>query len=311
MNTQLQELYRRAGDAVEPAGDVHEILSRAQRRRTVSQVATPLATAAVVAGAVGVATTQPWADDASEQVAQGGTAAAGSGAGVALPEEASVAGHTYTAERASGLPESASLEITFHRGTYSATAGCNTFRGSYDFSDDVLVSSGTGMTAGFCPGSAKADVWLESFLSSGPQVGLDGDRLQLDNGKSQVELAVQHVEDAPLAGTTWRLDSVVDEASGTVETVPRGAASTLRYDENGTLSVESPCSLTTVDAEVGEGRISATGDAAGSGQAGCAESHATAARTVRDVLGGSVRYHIDGSQLQIDGTSGGLVYTAN
>lgn len=310
MNTPLQELYRQAGDAVEPAGDVHEILDRARRRRTASQVATPLATAAVVAGAVGIATTQPWAGGESAEVAQDGSTAA-AGSGVALPEEATVAGRTYTAEHAAGLPDSASLEISFHRGTYSASAGCNTFRGSYDFSDDVLVSSDAGMTAGFCPGAAKADVWLESFLSSGPQVAVDGERLQLDNGTSKVELAVRKDDDAPLTGTTWRLDSVVDEGSDIVESVPRQESSTLRYGDDGSLTVESRCGMTTTEAQVDDGWISATGTTAGSGLAGCAEAHSTAARTVQDVLGDSARYHIDGTQLQIDGASGGLVYTAN
>lgn len=309
MNNQLQELYRRAGDAVEPAGDVREIIGRAQRRRTAAQVATPVATVAVVAGAVGAAATQPWADQSTDQVAQGGGATATAAASVALPDEASVAGRTYRVEQATGMPESATLEISFERGTYSASAGCNTFRGDYDFSDDVLVASGTGMTAGFCPGAAKADAWLESFLSTGPQVRVDGDRLRLNNGESDVELAVHQVEDAPLEGTTWTLDSIVDEASGTVEGVPRESASTLTYDEDGTLSVAMPCGDTSLDVDAAGGRLVTTGDTASSGIAGCADSAATTA--LKDALRGSPGYEVDGRQLQIDSKDGGLVFTAN
>lgn len=309
MNTQLQDLYRRAGDAVEPAGDVRDILSRAKRRRAVTQVAAPLATAAVVAGAVGVVASEPWsATGPRADVATGGGSA---GYAASLPDAATVAGHTYTLDDAGshGVPDSATLEITFRRGTYSASAGCNTFQGRYDLHDDVLVATGSGETAGFCPGAAKADAWLGSFLAAGPQVSAEGDRLRLDDGESDVRLSVPQVEDAPLAGTDWRLDSIVN--GPVVEGVPKRFSSSVAFDDDGTLSVDAPCGAMTMDVEVADGRIEATGDSASSGESGCDRTQAAVNRRVRNALHDSVGYQIDGNQLQVRSGDGALVYTAN
>lgn len=312
MNTQLKELYRQAGDAVEPAGDVTQVLTRAQRRRTATQVATPLATAAVVAGAVGVTASQPWVDDSSEPVAQGDQGTAGHAA--SLPEPATVAGNTYKLDEshAKAMPDSATLEITFHQGTYSAFAGCNTFRGRYDMRDDVLVASNRGATAGFCPGGAKADRWLQSFLGSGPTVSIDGERLRLNNGESDVVLSVQERPDKPLAGTDWKLDSVVvgEDGAASVASVPKNVSSTLSYDGSQTLAVEAGCSSSTASVDVTSDSLE-VGDQDERSAGDCSGRTAQVDQRVEEVLHGSVGYDIEGSQLRIHDEDGALVYTAS
>jgi len=305
MNAQLKELYRRAGEAVEPAGDVQQVLNRANRRRVATQVGTPLATAAAVAGVVGIVA-QPWNDDSGAPVA-GEEAAAGVGA---LPDPTMVAGNTYVSDmsKTSGVPKAADLEITFHQGSFAATAGCNTFNGRYNMSDDVLVSSKTGLTATFCPGAAKVDGWLESFLASRPQVTISGDELRLDNGKSDVTLAVRKIADKPLAGTDWRLDSIVDSESETVSSVPRGVAPTLSYDGSDTLRVDSGCHSEQAEVNVDDSEMTmSTGN---EGRRGNRCPAPSVDRTVQEVLDGSVGYEIDGAQLRIQDEQGALVYTA-
>ncbi|UYM03745.1 META domain-containing protein [Solicola gregarius] len=307
MNTQLKDLYRQAGDAVEPTGDVTQALTSAQRRRVRSQVATPIASVAVVAGAVGLAVGQPWADDPATDVAGADSAA---GFGASLPDPVTVAGNTYVLDDAesSGLPKKADVEISFEKGTYSASAGCNTFNGRYDMSDDVLVSSSMGQTMAFCPGRAGSDAWLESFLDSGPQVSIDGDRLNLDNGESDVALAVESIDDKSLAGTRWQLDSIV--SGDVVSSAPQGRPATLSYDGSDELAVSTGCSTETAEVDVSSDAIQVTGDSAGS-SANCAASKKAVDRSVREVLDGSVGYEIDGAQLRIKTKDGALVYTAN
>ena len=303
MNTQLKDLYRQVGDAVEPAGDVTQVLARAHRRRVRTQVATPIAGAAVVAGAVGLGVTTPWSD----------TGSAGSGSEVefaaALPEPASVAGKTYTLDQdaSRGLPKGVDVEIDFHQGAYSASAGCNTFSGDYDMSDDVLVSSPMGATMGFCPGLGKADAWMESFLGSGPKVAVDGDRLTLDNGKSEVALSAERVADKPLEGTNWKLDSIVD--GDVVSSAPHGAKATLSY-ESDELTMSTGCAERTAGVDVTDGSMTVTGDeAASSATKACADPKLD--RAVREVLAGPIGYDIEGTQLRIQTEDGALIYTAN
>ena len=307
MNAQLKELYRKAGDAVEPAGDVQQVLNRANRRRVATQVGTPLATAAAVAGAVGIVV-QPWSDGSDAPVASDDATAAGV---AGLPDPTMVAGNTYVADEsnATGVPKNADVEITFHQGSFAATAGCNTFNGRYNMSDDVLVSSPTGTTAGFCPGAAKVDGWLESFLASRPQVTIDDNQLRLDNGESDVTLAVQEIADKPLTGTKWRLDSIVDSTSATVSSVPQGMSSTLSFDGTDKLDVNSGCRRETASVDVADDAMTlATGSDARTPSKCAAPS---VDRTVREVLDGSVGYEIEGAQLRIQDDEGALVYTAN
>lgn len=306
MNAQLKELYRRAGDAVEPAGDVQQVLNRANRRRVVTQVGTPLATAVAVAGAVGIVV-QPWGDDSGTPVASDDAMT-----GVAaLPDPTMVAGNTYVSDMAKtrGAPKAADLEITFHQGSYAATAGCATFNGRYNMSDDVLVSRSTGITPTFCPGAAKVDGWLESFLASRPQVSITDDQLRLNNGESDVTLAVREVADKPLAGTKWRLDSIVDADSATVSSIPRGVSPTLSYDGTGTLDVDSGCQLEETRVNVDDDEMTVTSGSSARESASCPAPSVD--QSVREVLDGSVGYEIEGAQLRIQDEEGALVYTAN
>ena len=306
MNAQLKELYRKAGDAVEPAGNVQQVLNRANRRRVATQVGAPLATAAAVAGAVGIVA-QPWIDDSAAPVA-GDDAMTGV---AGLPDPTMVAGNTYVSDmsKTSGAPQATDLEITFHQGSYVASAGCNTFNGRYNMSDDVLVSQSTGVTPTFCPGAAKVDGWLESFLASRPQVSISDDQLRLNNGKSDVTLAVKQIADKPLAGTKWRLDSIVDSASATVSSIPRGVSPTLSFDGSDTLDVDSGCQVEATQVNVADGEMTVTSGASSRAATNCPAPSVD--RTVREVLNGSVGYEIEGAQLRIQDDDGALVYTAN
>ena len=310
MNAQLKELYRRAGDAVEPSGDVQQVLSRANRRRVATQVGTPLATAVAVAGAVGIVA-QPWSDS-DAPVASDDASAEAAGAGVAdLPDPTMVAGNTYVASSsdASGAPEGAALEISFHKGSFTATAGCNTFQGTYDMSDDVLMTSGAGMSTAYCPGSEKVDGWLESFLKSRPQVSVGSDELHLDNGTSDVTLAVKKVADKPFEGTRWRLDSIVESDSATVASVPRGTSATLSYMGGTTIAVDSGCGIKQSSVDIADDTLTVA-EAAPARRSGACPAPSVD-RTVREVLDGSVGYEIEGAQLRIQDDDGALVYTAN
>lgn len=307
MNTQLRELYHEAGDAVTPGGDVERVLARATRRRTTTRVATPLATAAVVAGVVGVV--QPWSGDPDG--AAGGDAATADGGGFAasLPESSTLAGRTYALDTATaGVPKK--LEVSFRHGSYSAYAGCNSFTGRYDISDNVLTADSTGSTAAFCPGAAKDDAWLESFLKSAPQVAVDGDRLELNNGEDDVTLSVRRTADKPLAGTDWRLDSIVvgSGPAAAVTNVPSGQSSTLQYDDSGSLNVSTQCGHQTSPASITADTIE---PAAPSWQAdpGCSGG---LDRTVSRAFDGSpISYDIDGRQLSIRGEEDALIYVAD
>lgn len=103
-----------------------------------------------------------------------------------------------------------SLEFT-DDGQLVARAGCNILRHDVAVSGDQLeVTGGEGTAMGCDPPRHQQDAWLAGFLTGSPRWELDGDRLILTSGGTDLRLLDRRVADPdrPLAGTRWVVDTI-------------------------------------------------------------------------------------------------------
>ena len=93
-------------------------------------------------------------------------------------------GRTFTATEAEGLElvEGTELQLTFEDGLVVAIAGCNSGRSTYTIEDGKLIVEGLASTLMACEEElATQDQKLGEFLTSSPDISLDGDELTLSN----------------------------------------------------------------------------------------------------------------------------------
>lgn len=127
------------------------------------------------------------------------------------------------------------LRFAFERGIASARAGCNDIGGRYRLEDGVLVVDEVTTTEMGCdPPRHEQDEWLAAFLSSRPEVQVDGPSLRLRSGATVVTATDREVAspDVALEGTTWTLETIVE--GEVASSVPQGVTSTLTFTADGT-----------------------------------------------------------------------------
>lgn len=104
-----------------------------------------------------------------------------------------------------------SLEFT-DDGRLVASAGCNILSTDVTVGEGTLEVTGVGGTEMGCDPELQAqDEWLAAFLSTPPTWALDGDRLTLTAGTTEIVLLDREVADPdrPLEATRWVVDTVV------------------------------------------------------------------------------------------------------
>jgi heat shock protein HslJ len=156
------------------------------------------------------------------------------------------------------------------------------------------------------------DSWLADLLTSEPTLSQDGDTLTITNGKTVLVLSDEQVAvpDASLTGSRWNLDSIVH--GDAVSSVPEGVTSTVRFFDDGRFTLASGCNTITGRYTVEDDvlRFSHTGTTLMS----CNGPEGDVETDVMDVLGGDVRYSIDGTRLAVtsetakDDSATGLTY---
>lgn len=254
-------------------------------------------------GALAVLAVLTMAACGSDSDASGdGTTTTGSGA------DADLAG-TFESTSVSGreLVEGTQVRLTFEGGRMAANAGCNTMTGEYALTDGTLQWTGPAAATmmGCQPDLQAQDDWLAALLTDGAEANLDGDLLTLTSGTVTIELQAQ--SDAPLTGTTWTLDGVIEGEA--VSSLPAGVdPPTLEIADDGAVTVFAGCnqgggtvviSDTTMTFEpLALTRMACEGDAG------------TLEATVVTVLDGSVDVAVDGDTLTITNGDRGLVYRA-
>lgn len=97
-------------------------------------------------------------------------------------------------------------------GRLSAHAGCNHLFTDVSIDADVLETGLVGGTEMGCDQARhEQDSWLAAFLESSPAWTLDGDRLTLTSGGTEIVLLDRRVADPDraLEGTRWVVDTIV------------------------------------------------------------------------------------------------------
>lgn len=203
------------------------------------------------------------------------------------------------------------IELSFSHGELSARAGCNIIGAGYRVEDGVLRLVGdASMTEMGCdPERHEQDAWLVGFLGSAPRVELEGPRLTLSSGGTEIRLLDREVAepDLPLAGTLWRLDTIVD--GEVASSVPAGLEATLGV-QDGRIGGFNGCN------EWGARLISSEGGVLVLGRAtqttiACTGAAAELERNVMAVVGARrIAYEIDGPSLVLQAGERALHFRA-
>ena len=164
---------------------------------------------------------------------------------------AGVAGRTFlsTAVTDGGAPRDlvagTRIRLSFDKaGQIGASAGCNSFGGTYRVDGGVLRINGGFMTDMGCdPERSAQDDWLFAFLGSGPSVSLTGNVLGLTAGTVALRFLDREIAepDLPLVGPTWTVASIV--AGDAVSSIPAGVVATLVFGADGHVAVQTGCNF--------------------------------------------------------------------
>ncbi|HEX5994512.1 MAG TPA: META domain-containing protein [Jiangellales bacterium] len=198
-----------------------------------------------------------------------------------------------------------SLDFTTD-GQVSANAGCNQLFGSVTITDERLEVGPMGGTEMGCdPQRHAQDEWLVDFLQSSPSWLLDGDRLTLTAGDTEIVLLDREVADPdrPLEGTRWLVDTVIsgDAASSLVAGTEGSAWIVI---EGGRFTAGSGCRYFEGNVEVEEdtlrfGEVVQTDPM-------CAEEYREVDQVMQAILGAEAEYSIDAGRLTVTQTGGEL-----
>lgn len=228
------------------------------------------------------------------------------------PTADDLAGTAFESTDVTGYDLVADTTVTlgFETDALGANAGCNTMSGGYTITDGTLDVSTMAATMMACDDALMAqDTWLSEFLTSGPDITLDGDTLTLSGGETTITLAAQ--APAEVEGTTWVVTGLVaNEAISSMTAGTEGTATLTITD--GQASIATGCntgsgSVEVTDTTMSFGPIALT-------RMACAPDLTDLETQVILVLDGEVTYEVDGDSLSIrkDGTDGeiGLEFTA-
>jgi len=245
-------------------------------------------------------------------------AAAGCGdrTGATSSEETSsegLLGRTFLSESVTedGAPrdlvEGTRISLEFGEdGQLVALAGCNHLLADVTVRDDRLEITGVGSTEMGCDEERhEQDQWLSGFLSSSPAWALDGDRLTLTSGATEIVLLDRRVADPdrPLEGTRWLVTTIVTgEAASSLPAGTEGSAWLVIEGEG--FTAHTGCREITGGVDVGNETLRFF-DVVQTDQA-CAPEHEQVDEVMGTILGGGadVEYYIEAAGLRLDHPDG-------
>jgi heat shock protein HslJ len=103
-----------------------------------------------------------------------------------------LAGTTYLSTGSEGrdLVEETQVSLSFPDGRMAVHAGCNQMSGPYDVTEGRLAWTAGPMTTRMAgpEDRMQQDRWLTELLSTGVDVGLDGDAMTLSSGEVTLHL---------------------------------------------------------------------------------------------------------------------------
>ncbi|HEX6337024.1 MAG TPA: META domain-containing protein [Jiangellaceae bacterium] len=179
----------------------------------------------------------------------------------------------------------------------SANAGCNHLFGDVTISSERLEVGPMGGTEMGCdPQRHAQDEWLMDFLQSSPTWLLDGDRLTLSAGETEIVLLDREVADPdrPLEGTRWLVDTII--SGDLASSMPAGTEGSAWFVvEGGRFTASSGCREFEGSVEVGDdtlrfGELVQTDPA-------CAEEYRGVDEAMQTIFGDEVEYSIEAGRL--------------
>jgi heat shock protein HslJ len=211
------------------------------------------------------------------------------------PTADDLAGQAFESTDVEGydLVEGSTIELGFETDALGARAGCNSLSGGYTISDGTLEVGAMASTMMACEDALMAqDQWLSEFLTSSPEITLDGDTLTLAGSDSTITLAT--VQPAQLEGTTWIVSGTVANEAVTSSLVDSEASLTIT---DGEAQIDTGCNTGSSTVEVTDTTIT-FGPIALTLMA-CDEELTRLEASVVLALDGEVTYEINGDTLTI------------
>lgn len=225
---------------------------------------------------------------------------------------ADLAGRTFVSTSVTGfeLIDGTEIRIAFEEDHLSASAGCNTVGSAYTVENGLISVSEPSATLMACdPQLMAQDDQLIGFLTDDPTITVSGDVLTLAGADVTVEMQEESGEGngAPLVGTTWTLDSIVDGDSAS--SVPTGVEPpTLEISDAGQASVFTGCNRGGASVEVGDATL--TFGPLGLTKMACSDDATAVEATVTSIIDGKVDYSINGDGLTVSKDAQALEYRA-
>jgi heat shock protein HslJ len=210
------------------------------------------------------------------------------------------------------LVPGSTITLGFSDGRVSARAGCNMMTGAYEAGAELRVDPNMASTMMGCEEPLAAqDQWLAGFLAANPSMVVDGDTLTLSSDDVTIVLVDQAGASgaAPLVGTAWTLDTIIDQTTQSASSLPAGVEPpTLQIGEDGMAAVTTGCNR-------GSAGVGTNGSTLSFGpmrltKMACVGDAGEVEATVVAVLDGDVEFAIEGDRLTLTKGTNGLVYRA-
>lgn len=199
------------------------------------------------------------------------------------------------------------VRLEFAEGQVTVGGGCNTLFADQAFDGTAVTIREFGGTAKGCDQQLmEQDERLMTVLPGRWKV-VGSELLVLSGDGKEMELTPIVETDQPLAGTTWKLTSILD--GDTASSAPQGVTATVTFDEEGTIGVMDGCNTGGGDVEIADSTL--TIGQLMSTQMACSEPGKQRTQAAySQVLQGTVEYTIDGDTLTLTKGNAGLEFTS-
>lgn len=160
------------------------------------------------------------------------------------PVEDPLAGRRFVAAEVEGheIVPGTEISVAFSEGQVEVETGCNHISGTYAYDDGrVVVSDVSGTEMGCGADLAAQEAWLYDLLGQrlAVEAAPDG-AVVLAAGADALTLVEEpEAPPAPLVGTTWTLEAILE--GETASSVPAGVTATLTLADDGTYEVAAGC----------------------------------------------------------------------
>jgi heat shock protein HslJ len=197
------------------------------------------------------------------------------------------------------LVEGTQIRLSFDGDAIGASLGCNLLGGRYRVEGTTLVVEELSTTDMGCdPERHDQDAWFADLLTTGPQLLMSGDEIQLNDGVSRVVLRDAEVAepDRPLVATVWEVDGFLDGETAMSAAAP-DAPGRLVLERDNQVSAFDGCSeVTGLRWQVDGSELRIDGDPSDAQPCEGGDDHA---ERVRAVLGGTLTWSVDADRLTL------------